>query len=161
MRKKKNKKFKQYEKLLRKDEDFDFSFLLELERFKLKRMIKNFEEASQPHYGIEKKIEEMKMCVKLLDIIFEDDAPSRMYWDAYSKIQLFTVAPPDKDGLSELIPTGEKPPKFPVHINTKNGKRFNKYWDENLEPIIQPELRRVKALHLYNKLRNRCFGWWW
>ena len=110
---------------------------------------------------LEKKIEEMKMCVKLLDIIFEDDAPSRMYWDAYSKIQLFTVAPPDKDGLSELIPTGEKPPKFPVHINTKNGKRFNKYWDENLEPIIQPELRRVKALHLYNKLRNRCFGWWW
>ena len=80
--KKKNKKFKQYEKLLRKDEDFDFGFLLELERFKLKRMVKSFEEASHPHVGIEYTIRDLKMCVKLLDIIMEDDAVSKMYNEA-------------------------------------------------------------------------------
>lgn len=47
MGKKKNKKFKQYEKLLRKDGDFDYGYLLVLERFKLKRMIKSFEEADR------------------------------------------------------------------------------------------------------------------
>lgn len=159
--KKKNKKFKQYEKLLRKDGDFDFGFLLELERFKLKRMVHSFETASVPHVGIEHTIRDLKMCVKLLDIIFEDDAPSKMHSDAYLNFRLFEIGPKDENGHSRLIRTDQEIPKFPVHINTKNAKRFDKNWNEYMDAMVQPELRKMKALRLYNKLRNRCFHWWW
>lgn len=162
MGKKKNKKFKQYENLLREDGDFDFSFLLKLERFKLKRMVHSFENASVPHVGIEHTISELKMCVKLLDIIFEDDAVSKMYNKAYMEVQLFTYEPLDNNHY-RLVRTNAKTPKFPVHINTKNAHRFWKNWGENekLDELLLPELRRVKALRLYNSLRNRCFKWWW
>jgi hypothetical protein len=159
----KKSKIKQYEKILRKDEDFDFGYLLELERFKLKRMVKSFEEASVRHEGIEHTISELKMCVKLLDIIMEDDAASKMYNEAYMKVNLFE-AKPLGEGRYELVKTDEIPPKFPVHINTNNAARFDRYWNthnDELKETLKIEIRRIKALRLYNKLRNRCFKWWW
>lgn len=162
---KKRSKIKCYEKLLKKDCDFDFGYLLDLERFKLKRMVHSFENASVPHVGIEYTIRDMKMCVKLLDIIFEDDAPSKMYSDAYLKVKLFDVEPKDENSYSRFVRTDQKIPKFPVRINIRNAKRFWKNWsgEENSERLLLllPEIRRMKALFLYNKLRNRCFRWWW
>ena len=159
----KKSKIKQYEKILRKDNDFDFGYLLELERFKIKRMVKNFENASVKHEGIEHTISEMKMCVKLLDIIMEDDAVSKMYNKEYMKVQLFKSIPLG-EGRYELVKTDEKLPKFPVHININNAIRFDRYWNthnDELKETLMPEIRRIKALYLYNKLRNRCFKWWW
>ena len=159
----KRSKIKQYEKILRKDQDFDFGYLLELERFKLKRMVKSFEGASVRHEGIEHTISELKMCVKLLDIIMEDDAASKMYNEAYMKVKLFE-AKPLGEGRYELVKTDEIPPKFPIHINTNNAARFDRYWNthnDELKETLKIEIRRAKALHLYNKLRNRCFKWWW
>ena len=159
----KRSKIKQYEKILRKDNDFDFGYLLELERFKLKRMVHSFETASVPHVGIEHTISELRMCVKLLDIIMEEDAVSKMYSKEYMKVQLFKSIPLG-EGRYELVETGEKPPKFPVHINTNNAIRFDRYWNthnDSLKETLMPEIRRMKALYLYNKLRNRCFKWWW
>ena len=160
--KKSNKKFKQYEKIIRKDEDFDFGYLLELERFKLKRMVYSFETASVPHVGIEYTIRDLKICVNLLDIIFEDDAPSKMYNDEYMKRNFIVVSPTEGSRTSAISFNEEKIPKFPIHVNTRNAKRFWKSWDDTtMWSIHLQDLRRVKALHLYNKIRNRCFGWWW
>ena len=161
--KKKNKKFKQYEKLLRNDEDFDFGYLLELERFKLKRMVHSFETASVPHVGIEHTIRDLKMCVKLLDIVMEDDAVSKMYSEVYLKTQLFVIGEIDESGRTPLVRTDQDIPKFPVHVNTKNANRFWKNWGKNekLDKLLLQDLRRTKALYLYNKIRNRCFKWWW
>lgn len=159
----KKSKIKQYEKILRKDKDFDFEYLLVLERFKLKRMVKSFEEASVPHKGIEHTISELNMCVKLIDIILEEDPVSKMYDEAYMKVQLFESKPLG-EGRYELIKTDEKPPKFPVHVNTNNAARFDRYWNthnDELKEVLKIEIRKIKALYLYNKLRNRCFNWWW
>ena len=158
MGKTKNKKFKQYEKILRKDGDYDYGYLLVLERFKLKRMIKSFEEASHPHVSIEFTIRDMKMCVKLIDIILEEDACMNTYLDnnygPNGKIKMSigednTLKVDRKDGWE----------KTPTHVNIKNYKRFG--WKEKPRDIIWMDYRRVKALHLYNKIRNRIFGWWW
>lgn len=159
----KRSKIKQYEKILRKDEDFDFGYLLELERFKLKRMVKSFEEASVRHEGIEHTISELKMCVKLLDIIMEDDPASKMYNEAYMKVKLFESKPLG-EGRYELVKTDEVAPKFPVHVNTNNAARFDRYWNthnDELKETLKIDIRQAKALRLYNKLRNRCFKWWW
>ena len=156
-------KIKKYAKLLKKDRDYDFAFLFILERYKLKRMIESFQNSSMPHVGIEKKISEMQICVRLIDIILEEDAPFRTYMAEYSKHNYVFINPSGTKGFSELTFSEEPFPKFPVHINTKNARRFHKPWgaNRNLELALQPELRRIKALHLYNKIRNRSFGWWW
>lgn len=155
---KKKSTIKCYEKLLRKDEDFDFGYLFELERFKIRRMVKSFSEASVPHVGIEFTIRDLKLCVSLLDIILEQDAPMKTYMeDNYGlngKVKM-------SFGEDNVLKVEERDSayKTPVHVNTRNYKRFG--FKEEPEKIVLMDYRRVKALRLYNKLRNRSFSWWW
>ena len=108
---------------------YDWYNLLALERFKINAMAKDFEK-HHSYVGWEKDVRDMKLCVKLLDIIMDEDSINKN-WE-----------------------------KEICYINTKNYKRFvsiepSKYYLEKLE------LRRIKALHLYNKIRNRVLRWWW
>jgi hypothetical protein len=156
--KKKNKKFKQYEKLLRKDGDYDFGYLLVLERFKLKRMVKSFEEASHPHVGIEFTIRDMKMCVKLIDIVLEEDAYMETYMeDNYGPNGKIKISVGEDNILQVNRADGWE--KIPTHVNVRNHRRFG--WVNEPEVFVLMEYRRVKALRLYNKIRNRIFSWWW
>ena len=154
-------KIKRYAKLLKQDRDCDFAYLLILERYKLKRMVKSFENANQKHVGIEKHIREMQICIRLIDIVLEEDAPTKTFLDEYLKHEYLIINPAGTKGFSTISFTERPLPKFPVHINTKNANRFCKDWDANLKLMLQPELRRIKALRLYNKIRNRIFSWWW
>jgi hypothetical protein len=70
---KQNKKIKQYIRLIKKDRDFDYAYLLILERHKLLRMIDSFTNATHPYVGIEYHIRDMKLCVELINIILEED----------------------------------------------------------------------------------------
>ena len=45
------------------------------------------------------------------------------------------------------------------NINIRNAKRF--HMNNSNHYLFLLELRRMKALHLYNKIRNRMLRWWW
>lgn len=149
----KRSKIKMYEKILREDKDFDFAYLLILERFKLKKMIQNFQEAKHPHVGIEYTIRDMKICIKLIDIVLEEDSTYKTYLKQYENLKMEFL----HDGRLEL---GEIDVKIPIYINIKNKNRFFSDTQETSE-IFLMEFRRIKALHLYNKIRNRMLNWWW
>lgn len=156
---KKRSTIKCYEKLLREDRDFDFSYLFILEQFKIKRMVKSFSEASVPHVGIEHTIRDLKICVSLLDIILERDAPYETYMEENygpnGKVKMSV----GEDNILKVEERGPDCYKTPVHVNTRNYKRFGFKFEP--EKIVLMDYRRVKALRLYNKLRNRSFHWWW
>ena len=109
---------------------WDWYFLLNLEQYKLKQMIKSFSKA-QHYVGWEYDVRDMKLCVALIDIICVYDSMSKN-WD-------------------RLI----------CNINIRNAKRFRMNNLNNNHYLFLLELRRMKALHLYNKIRNRMLKWWW
>ena len=109
---------------------WDWYFLLNLEQYKIKQMIKSFSKAK--HYvGWERDVRDMKLCVTLIDIICENDSIS-------------------KNWRKEIC-----------NINIRNAKRFHMNSSNNDHYLFLLELRRIKALHLYNKIRNRMLRWWW
>lgn len=108
---------------------YDWYYLLALERYKINAMAKDFEK-HHFYVGWENEVRDMKLCVKLLDIIMGEDSIS-------------------KNWIKEIC-----------YINTKNYKRFISY-EPNRSYSHKLEFRRIKALHLYNKIRNRVFRWWW
>lgn len=129
-------------------EDWDFEYLLRLERYKLKRMAKYFEK-SKLTVGWDKQVSGCNLAVKLLDIIVEEDAPYK-HWlhESYGK---------KENGVYVVK-------EFPRYINTRNAKRFFPEWVEEGLPIhksLKVELRRQKAWYLYNRLRYlRALSWW-
>lgn len=59
-----------YKSLLVEDRDWDYAFLLSMEKKKLERMIKCFE--STPWFDHRDDVRWMKICVKLIDIASEE-----------------------------------------------------------------------------------------
>ena len=93
---------KKYSKILKEDRDYDFEYMLDLEKFKLKRMSEYFSK-SQIISDWERVVKEINLCIKLIDIITEKDLPGYLY-------------------------SGTK--KLP-YVNTRNYKRFLKYIYDN------------------------------
>lgn len=147
MRSRKNKTIKAYEKVLRKDEDWDFSYLYQLERLKLKRMFNYFSEKGK--YCNPEISGQISTCIKLLDIILEEDPITLKY-------------------LNEC---NYRP--YPKYVNWKNEERFNLgrktpikeeflKSKENIRiQFLLESLRRKKAISLYHKLRIRFTDSWW
>ena len=156
----KRSKVKQYERILKEDRDWDAAYLLKLERFKLKKMIEDFEAANVPWVGIEYPIRDMKICTNLLDIILEEDAKYRTYLDQFGDENYISVIPAGEH-LSKVEFNKELEPKFPGYINVRNAKRFVRFTDGLDKDIYKVEVRKVKALHLYNRIRNNMFSWGW
>ena len=182
--KKKNKTFKAYEKLLREDHDWDYSFLISLEKKKLKRMYDYFSKSAISEDD-PRAAKEIGLCLRLLDIIQENDPASKEF------LRRTTEDLPDRfEDLWEDSGNGTKKLKsgnypkvamFPIYVNYRNESRFH---NGRLEPIhrlivddiaysgednrktqvIQYQLeslRYLKALHLYNKIRAyKMLNWW-
>lgn len=128
--------------------NYDYYFLLKLEQRKLKEMIKDFTKWKH-HVDWDSCIREMNLCIQLIDIILEQDK--------YYKSWLY-----NSFGKSPF-----EAKEFPVYVNIRNSKRFFKNRNFNIpknEALIKhwiPELRRKKALYLYNKIRtSRMLSWW-
>lgn len=126
--------------------NWDFAYLLKLERRKIRDMARDFTKWRH-HVGWEKTVREMNLCVQLIDIILEDDKYYKSWLEANYGIKgKFT--------------------KFPIYVNVKNYKRFFKQVDtlpdnDVLYEHFKIELRKVKALHLYNKIRSyKMLSWW-
>ena len=128
-----------YRKILWNDKQFDFGYLLELEKLKLQLMIKEFK--THPHTDHTSNIRWMQICIKLIDIIQEDDSALE-----YSD-----------------VPNTEKF-KLVKYINIRNASRFR--FDEAAfegkgQIFIKECLRQRKALYLYSIIRyNYIFEWW-
>jgi hypothetical protein len=162
---KKRSTVKIYEKILKKDKDFDFAYLLILERFKLKRMIDSFSKATMPHEHISFNVRDMKICVNCIDIILEEDIHSVNHFKKYEDFDIKLHTTENEDGTYTLDTSNWISPTFDHYVNINNAKRFNfeiiKDVNQNLFEHMKMDLRQIKALHLYNLIRNKLMSWWW
>lgn len=156
--KKKNKTFKAYEKILRKDFDWDFGPLLILEKKKLSRMHNHFLNSNTllPRDN-ERIAQNISLCLRLIDIILMEDPVTNEF---YRRVQKCS------DNKDYLL-------RYPSYVNYRNENRF---FEGNKRPIkdfletpgrskepvyLLEDLRRNKAMFLYNKVRAyNMFSWW-
>ena len=157
-----------YKRLLANDHDWDYGYLIALEKKKLQRMhdyIKregHFENSSLV-------VRELAICIRLIDIFMEDDAVHNTWLHkSFSGDMRFIKR---EDGLYELDETDRKPiVDVPVYVNVRNERRFFRATpiknaqaegkrDSAILSIVS--LRQLKALHLYHLIREyKLFGWW-
>ena len=125
---------------------WDFHYLLQIEQRKIKEMASYFTK-HQRHVGWKKTVWEMNLCIQLIDIILEKDK--------YYKSWLHNSF----GGYNCSAKT------FPIYVNIQNVSRFMKNYtlpeDPELYKHIIPEIRRIKALHLYNRIRALKLMTWW
>jgi hypothetical protein len=125
---------------------WDYAYLLQIEKRKLQEMIKYISKTKR-HLGWEFQVRDMQICVKLIDIILANDVHYKSWMNATYGGDYTHV-------------------KFPVHINTRNYKRFYPTYegfDENSEIYwtLVADYRVAKAMYLYNKIRAyKMFEWW-
>lgn len=124
---------------------FDWYYLLKLEQRKLLEM-RNYFNKFRRVEGWEYQVRDCNLCIKLIDIIINEDK----YYKSWIHASYGSNS-------KECKP-------FPVHINARNHKRF-KYKGLNKNSKIYYSLladyRCVKALYLYNTIRNyKLFNLW-
>lgn len=173
MRKRKNQTetIRAYKNLLKADRDWDYGFLLELERKKLQRMAKYFSE-SEIAESDAATARELTLCVRLLDIILDKERFRDAWSDDVSKHHR-VLTEKNADGKTYTLNfeyTGMIP-DFPKYVNLRNAHRFmppasfpkpqysspeeEKYRHEH----FKEDVRNAKAWHLYHLIREyRMFG---
>ena len=157
-----------YKRLLTNDKDWDYAYLIALEKKKLQRMhdcIKRENHLANNEFVVR----DIAICIRLIDIFMEDDAVYNTWLHkSYSgKMKFIKRA----DGLYELDESNERPiAEFPVYVNIRNERRFFRYTpikdalaEDNRFFVIHYtiSLRQQKALHLYHLIREyKLFSWW-
>ena len=132
---------------------WDWYYLLNLERCKIREMMNDVSKTRR-FVGYQTVLRDMQICIKLIDIVLEEDAPYKSWLHQnYGK------------PLKDFEHFDEMP--FSKYINVKNADRFLKPVNYVADPdsrIYQDllvEYRKVKALALYNKIRTyKIFSWW-
>ena len=154
-----------YKRLLAKDQDWDYLYLLALEKKKLERMHDCIKSESR----LERKnsvVREIAICIRLLDIIMEKDTVQNTWLkESFSgKMRYIKVGDIYKLDTSEYRPIAD----FPVYVNVRNERRFFR-----CTPIKDAQskgkraigfisrLRQEKALHLYHLIREYKLLKWW
>ena len=178
--KKRNKTIKSYEKILRKDVDWDYGSLLVLERHKLKRMFNYF---SNSHITDEDKViaKEISLCIRLLDIVMEEDWASKDFLRRISESTKYNTTEKLPDGTYRLKIEDTEVVVYPRYVNFRNESRFCEGRKHLIQEVIdkinapgndinralqlielhKESLRQRKALHLYHKIRDyKMFKWW-
>lgn len=124
--------------------EWDYYYLLNLERIKLREMA-NYTKKRKIILNWERQLKEYELCIKLIDIILEEDPIYKSY-----------ILTSDNNNLKKLVP----------YINTKNIKRFGYHNDIIFSNDFAIDyyllsIRKTKALYLYNKIRSyKLFTWW-
>ena len=157
-----------YKRLLAHDHDWDYAYLIALEKKKLQRMYDCIKLENHLENN-EFVVRDIAICIRLIDIFMEDDAVYNTWLHkSYSgKMKFIKRA----DGLYELDESNERPiAEFPVYVNIRNERRFFRYTpikdalaEDNRFFVIHStiSLRQQKALHLYHLIREyKLFSWW-
>lgn len=149
--------------ILCKDRDWDFSYLLIIEKYKLKKMAKYFCNAD---ITVEDKqtAKWINICTKLIAIMLEEDT-AISYEEALKCYKKGT-----KISVESFILNSWNS-KIVKYINTKNAYRFydREYLEhfskqlkkEKTKNYMLDELRRTKATTLYYSImKNYIYSWW-
>ena len=127
------KKVYLYRKLLLKDQDYDYGYLLNLERFKLVQLNKYFKNSTICDH--EHNIKWITICIKLINIINEEDS---------------------------AVDFTDKKWKLLKYVNINNDYRFGLDHNLYTNQIdFKDLLRQQKALYLYHKIRYNYILYWW
>jgi hypothetical protein len=127
--------------------DWDYEYMLRIERYKLSRMLKSLSRdgvwADQTY-----STRDIRICISLIDIILEEDKPHRTYGEtAFSGWKMTT-----RNGKLVIL---ERPENvaYPVHVNLRNKDRFLPGSVGNETSPFKDMLRQEKAMRLYNLIR--------
>lgn len=165
---KKRKPIHAYKRLLANDHDWDYGYLIALEKKKLQRM-HDYIKCEGHFENKEVVVRELAICIRLIDIFMENDAVYNTWLhQSFSGDFKFIKR---EDGLYELDETTRKPiVDFPVYVNVRNERRFfratpikDAQAEGKRDSVILStvSLRQQKALHLYHLIREyKLFGWW-
>ena len=137
MKKKQRSPIHAYKRLLANDHDWDYAYLIALEKKKLQRMRECIKEEHHLANN-EFVVRDIGICIRLIDIFMENDAVSLADLPVYVNVRnerRYFRSTPIKDALSE---------------NRRD-------WSIHLKI----SLRKQKALHLYHLIREyKLFDWW-
>lgn len=134
--------------LARRDFDWDYAYMLEMERAKLEYMAKYFTESriAEHDWAVAR---DAKICIRLIDIIIGNDSSYVM-----------------KD--NEKKPFMEWDLVEIKKVNLKNAERFlskeriDRYRDNpRMKVYLKDDLRIEKAWNLYCKIREYNMRSWW
>lgn len=126
--------YKGWRRLFRSDKDFDFGFLLILEKRKLQNMLKYFS-SDKVYVNTTTIVRDIKLAIKCLEIYNDDD---------YLQFKVVN-------------------PYYTGYVNLGNSKRFIENIDNINEgnTIRKHIIREEKAWHLYNLIREYKMRTWW
>ena len=126
---------------------WDWTYLLQLEQAKFKEMAIYFEQ-SKVSSDWEFQVRDCKLCIKLIDIILEQDKPFTQWLEEnYGMYKNKSIAI-EKTFLAPIS----------THVNTRNAARFvenpDTYEsDPQTSNLFKVDLRQSKAFYLYQKIR--------
>jgi hypothetical protein len=157
-----------YKRLLAKDQDCDYAYLIALEKKKLQRMHDCIKRESRLEHK-DFVVRDIAICIRLIDIFMEDDAVYNTWLhQSFSGEMRFRKL---EDGNYELDDTDRKPlADLPVYVNVRNERRFfratpirDAQAEDNRDKAILStvSLRQQKALHLYHLIREYKLLTWW
>lgn len=157
-----------YKRLLANDRDWDYSYLLALEKKKLQRMHDCIKHNSCSEHK-DFVVRDIAICIRLIDIIMEEDAIFKNWLKQsfsgelkYTKVGENLYEVDNNEGLSIA--------DYPVYVNVRNEKRFSgfipiqyfKTMGDRTGAILSiTQLRQEKALHLYHLIREYKLLEWW
>lgn len=140
--------------LLWKDREWDYGFMLEMERFKLRRMCKWYLKNNYGHaVNGESTYKQMKFAADLLDIILDND------WYIIKDID----KPIFVDGKFFKHPDSDY--VLSTYVNLRNYKRFLPWLKQETVDkapnFWSTEVRVAKAWSLYHKFSEHYMQGWW
>ena len=138
------KKIFKYIKLAYNDFDWDYYYMLILEKAKFEDIVNYFTKSNiaEEDWAVAR---DAKICIKLIDIIIGEDSSYDMKYNQKNFDVIITK-----------------------YVNIKNMKRFdesnyfsNTYKNVDLRDLIKDDLRIKKAWNLYCKIREYNMRDWW
>lgn len=156
-----------YKRLLAKDQDWDYAYLIALEKKKLQRMHDCIKRESRLEHK-DFVVRDIAICIRLIDIFMEEDAVHNTWLkQSFSGKLKFTKV---DDDLYKLDNEDRPIADYPVYVNVRNERRFfrrtpikeaQSEGDRTKAILSITRLRQYKALHLYHLIREyKLFEWW-
>lgn len=143
-----SRKIWRFIKLAWKDQEWDYEYMLRVEKAKLEDMARYYEKHNITEHDWA-TARDIRICSRLIDIINGNDISYALIrkekgqWDNCKTIKL-------------------------KKVNTKNWKRFIRYGqfceqlkDEDFRHMMEDDLRIEKAWNLYCKIRENNMRSWW
>lgn len=143
-------KYRKIQRILRKNKDWDYLFLLKLEYYKLKQMYNYFSKTEVRRHVCR----DIKLCIKILEIYFDLD--NNINLEKAKTVNIRNANRFLKDYEVAWL-QGEGSESF--NFKTMSGKEYNIPIDT--VNLAKESLYQRKVWHLYNLIREYKTETWW